>query len=145
MFCYVFTNLMDAESVVLVNVTVDLFGRYFVGVREGSGQHCQQKDDELGCRLHRDSESTEMMANDEEGVDQEHTAGKQDTGQHYRTIERCHDVICKLNAGPCLCKLLHSPLKREGFLAAYRKLVVNRERHYSAIYIMKNEIQVPPI
>ena len=84
-----FADLMDAESVVFVDVTVDLPGRYFVGVREEArgGQHCQQEG-ELGCRLHCDSESTEMMMNGEDGVDKEHTC-KQD-----RTEERCPDVTC---------------------------------------------------
>ena len=76
---------MDAESVVLVNVTVNLFGWDVVGVGKGGGQHCQQEDDKLGCRLHRDSESTEMMVNDEEGVDKEHMhTGKQDRVQFIK-------------------------------------------------------------
>ena len=72
---------MDAESVVLVNVTVDLSGRDFVSARpetRGGGEHCQQEGEELlGCRLHCDSESTEMMMamnGEEGGVDEGHTA-----------------------------------------------------------------------
>ena len=68
---------------VLVNVTVDLSGRDFVSVRpetRGGGENCQQEGEELlgvGCRLHCDSESTEMMMamnGEEGGVDEGHTA-----------------------------------------------------------------------